>query len=305
LLSRNPRLKGILLASFTTLLWGFLAIALKVATNFASSATIVWFRFLVAFIILFIYFLFTGKQKLNILFRPPLLMLVAAACLGVNYIGFMQGIHYTTPQNAQIIIQMGPILLALVGVLIYRERLTVRQASGFLIAGVGFIFFYRIQLGNLITDKSAFNQGVLWVIFAAICWTVYASLTKKLIRSWSAQQVNLVAYGFSAIAFLPFVNFQTLPELLLWQWIFLAILGLNTLLAYGALAASFKYLEANKVSIIITLNPIITVVSMTFLATLEVTWITTEKLTLPALLGAGLVLCGAILAVKPARKQAQ
>jgi drug/metabolite transporter (DMT)-like permease len=143
------------------------------------------------------------------------------------------------------------------------------------------------------------------VIFAALCWVIYASLTKKLVRSWSAQQVNLVAYGFSAIAFLPFVNFRELPELLTWQWIFLIVLGINTLLAYGALAASFKYLEANKISIIITLNPIITLITMSFLAALEVSWISPGKMTLPAFLGAGLVLSGAILAVKPAKKKDQ
>jgi len=305
LLAHNPKLKGILLASSTTLLWGFLAIALKVATNFAESVTIVWIRFLVAFSILFFIFYVKDKRKLNILRKPPFLMIIAAACLGVNYIGYMQGIHFTTPENAQVLIQMGPIVLALVGVIIYKERLSIRQASGFLIAGVGFFFFYKVQLGNLISEKEAFNEGVLWVILAALLWTVYASLTKKLVRTISAQQLNLVAYGFSAIAFLPFVNFSPLPDLLLWQWIFLFLLGVNTLLAYGALAASFKYLEANKVSIIITLNPIITLVTMSVLAYIEVSWISAQKMTFPAILGAGLVLSGAILAVKPARKKSQ
>ena len=143
------------------------------------------------------------------------------------------------------------------------------------------------------------------MVFAAFCWVVYASLTKKLIRNWSAQQVNLVAYGFSALAFLPFVDFSILGDFLAWQWIFLFLLGINTLLAYGALAASFKYLEANKISIIITLNPVITLIVMSILAVIEVSWIATEKMTLPAIIGAGLVLGGAILAVKPAKVKDQ
>ena len=77
------------------------------------------------------------------------------------------------------------------------------------------------------------------------------------------------------------------------------------MLAYGALAASFKYIEANKVSIIITLNPIITFVVMSILAVLEVSWILAEKITLPLIFGAGMVMSGAILAVKSSKKTDQ
>ncbi|WP_153633243.1 EamA family transporter [Prolixibacter sp. SD074] len=46
--------KGVLLAMTTAFLWGFLAIALKVASTMVDSYTIVWFRFTVAFLALFL-----------------------------------------------------------------------------------------------------------------------------------------------------------------------------------------------------------------------------------------------------------
>lgn len=302
MLAHNPRLKGILLASFTALLWGFLAIALKVAVNFAAPATIVWFRFLTAFVLLAIYLLLIDRSKLEILRHPPILMLSAAICLGINYFGFMQGIQHTTPAVAQIIIQSGPVILALVGVIFYRERLTLRQASGFIIAGVGFLLFYRLQINSLLSDRDSFNQGIGWIVIAALCWVLYATATKKMVREWSAQQINLIIYGFCALLFIPFVQYPIFLNLSLWQWILMFFLGINTLLAYGFLAASFKYIEANKISIIITLNPVITLITMSVLTILEVHWITPEKMALPSLLGAGIVLSGVILAVKSGTK---
>ena len=45
--------KGIYYASFTAFLWGFLAIALKVALKELSPVTVTWVRFIVAFVSLF------------------------------------------------------------------------------------------------------------------------------------------------------------------------------------------------------------------------------------------------------------
>lgn len=294
---------GILLASITALLWGFLAIALKVAVEFISPQAIVWFRFLIAFTTLFIFFIFNSPNKLVILRRPPLILIVAAICLGLNYIGFMFGIHLTSPGNTQIIIQLGPILLALVGIIFFRETLSKRQLSGFLIAGVGFIVFYNDQLSNLLKDKDSFNIGIIIIVLAAISWVIFASLQKKLVQQWDAQQLNLVIYGIPIFMFLPFVEFESFIVLKTWQWILMIFLGLNTLVAYGALSAALKYVEANKVSIIITVNPVITFIVMAILEKTGTTWIEPEVISWYGFGGALLVLTGVVLAVRPSKKK--
>mgnify|MGYP000415364326 CR=1 FL=1 len=75
-------------------------------------------------------------------------------------------------------------------------------------------------------------------------------------------------------------------------------LGLNTLLAYGFLAEAFKYADANKVGIVITLNPIITIATMALLAGMEVNLVKPEILSINGLISAIVVISGAILAVK-------
>ena len=80
-------------------------------------------------------------------------------------------------------------------------------------------------------------------------------------------------------------------------WLIVIFLGLNTLIAYGSLAFAFKYTEAYKVSIIVTLNPIITLITMAILSSLQVDWIKTETLDPISMIGAACVIGGAIIAV--------
>ncbi len=283
----------------TATLWGFLAIMIKVAVVWIDPVTIVWFRFLTAFFILFIWFVFKDPGKLRILLKPPFVLIIAALGLTINYIGYAKGIDFTTPGTAQIFIQLGPILLAVAGIVIFKEQLTKRQAFGFLIAGIGLIIFFREQLAQILHSENIFYRGVIWLIAAAFFWNIYSVFQKKLVQKYPPQQLNLIIYFIPVVVLIPFTSFHSFSTLSTGDWILLIVLGLNTLIAYGALAEAFKYVEANKVSVIIALNPIITFIAMIVLAALEVKWIDKETITLFGFVGAILVIIGAILVIIP------
>lgn len=270
--------KGVLYAMITALLWGFLPIFLKVSLKDLDPISIVWFRFTFAFSILFIYYLITDKKQLKIIKRPPLILVIAALALGVNYLGFMQGINYTSPSNAQVIMQTAPILLALVSVFFFKEKLNSKQLLGFGIAGFGLFLFYRNQLQAFVQDTDAFNTGFFWIELGAVMWVLYASLQKKMVQKHPAQLLNMVLYGIPAILYAPFVDFTAFSNLDFSSWMIVMFLGVNTLVAYGCLALAFKYTEAYKVSIILALNPIITLLSVAVLSAMQVTWLKAENL---------------------------
>lgn len=300
--SISTNLKGVLFACLTATLWGFLPIFLKISLKYLDPNSIVWFRFTFAAGVLFIYFLFADRKQLQILRRPPLLLIIAALALGLNYIGFLQGLNFTSPSNAQIIIQTGPILLALVGFIVYKESLNFKQVGGFAIAGIGLILFYQNQLKGFIDDPDAFNKGFIWIEIGAIAWVLYAALQKKLVQKHPAQTLNMFLYGLPALLYTPTADFSAFADLSLPIWLIVIFLGVNTLVAYGSLAFAFKYTEAYKVSIIVTLNPIITLITMAVLSSLQVDWIKTENLDLISMLGAVCVIGGAIIAVFFARE---
>jgi drug/metabolite transporter (DMT)-like permease len=262
---------------------------------------VVWFRFGVAFSILFVYFLIRDPKKLIIFLKPPFLLIVAALGLVANYIGFAIGVDLTSPGNAQIFIQLGPMILAAVGIIFFQERLSFRQYLGFVVAIAGLIFFYRDQLVGTPDSQQAYMVGVIWLIMAAVTWAVYASLQKKLVEKYAPQELNMFIYGLPLILLIPSINSEAFSQLSFGMWVLLISLGINTVVAYGCLAEAFRYIEANKISVIITLNPILTFIIMMFLSAMEVSWIKGENLSSYGFGGAAMVLAGAIMVVIPKR----
>ncbi|MBN1986038.1 MAG: DMT family transporter [Prolixibacteraceae bacterium] len=294
--------KGIIYASITAFFWGFLAIALKVAVREVEPVTIVWFRFSVAFVMLSVWQLAKNQSSFRILKRPPLLLILAGVALSWNYLGYMMGIHYTTPSNAQLFIQTGPIILAVAGLVFFREKLKRNQIIGFSIAIIGFMFFYRDQLSAFFESQEKYNLGVLLTISGAVAWATYAVSQKQLVTKYSAESLNLFLFGFPALIYLPFTDLTPLLHLHWTWWLLMIFLGANTFIAYSCLALALKYLEANKVSVIIIVNPMITFITMGILTELNVNWVAHERFSIITILGAVLVFAGAVLVVKRQRK---
>jgi drug/metabolite transporter (DMT)-like permease len=294
---KDQRIIGIILASFTALLWGVLAIGLKIAIGIVDATTIVWFRFLLAFSVIFAYYAVKKPAYLKILWHPPMYLLIAALGLSINYIAYMYGLQLTSATISQILIQIGPIMLGVVGFVFFKETISRRQAMGFLIAGTGMALFYYDSIAKFIGHEELFNMGLLWIFVAALAWVVYAAFQKMLVSAYPAQQLNLFIFGLPVILFLPFVNFSSFVPLTFSNWMLMVFLGLNTLFSYGALTLAFKYVEANKISMIVTMNPIITFIIMGWATYFEIAWIQPEIITFKGVIAALLVITGGVLAV--------
>lgn len=286
---------GLAMAGLTALLWGFLAIALKVAVAQVDVPTIVWFRFTSAFVALAILVGRRDRARLAIVTRPPVLALVAAALLLGNYLLYLSAVDRTTPSNAQVLIQVAPLLLAGFGVLCFGERLARVQLIGVGLAVGGFVLFHRDQLGRLLGATERYTDGNLMVLGAAVTWAGYAVLQKLLARRGRApQDLNLVFYALPAVVLLPMARFDQLAALSPGGWALMGFLGLNTLVAYGALGEALKRLPAHEVSLVITLNPLITLVTMATLGALEVSWIAPDRVGPVGWIAALMVVCGVI-----------
>ena len=294
--------KGILYASITALCWAFLAIGLKIADRMVDSLTIVWIRFVVAFIMLAGWQIVVNPSSFKLMAKPPVLLVVAALGLSWNYISFMLGIHYTTPSNAQLFIQLGPILLALAGFVFFKESIERKQIIGFAISFIGIAFFYRDQLYAFFDNSKEYNLGVIIIISSAAAWALYAILQKKLVVRYPVDSLNLFLFGLPALIYFPLSKPATLVQLNWAWWLLMIFLGANTFISYTFMAQALKLIQANKVSIIIILNPILTFATMGLLTWLNVDWIQHERFSAFTIFGATLVITGAILVVKRPRK---
>lgn len=285
---------GLLFASGTALLWGVLAIAMKVATDDGIPVIpIVWFRFAFSLVGVALFVALRNRARLTILVKPPPLALIAAVLLTINYIGYLEGLERTTPTNAQILIQLAPLLLALIGIFVFKEQLSRKQSLGVVAALVGFALFAwdKHQAADL--GGADLDMGNLIIVGAALAWALYAALQKLLVmRGVAPQDLNLVLYAVPVLLLLPIVDFSAFASIGPGMWLLMAFLGANTLLGYGFLGEAFKRLPAWQVSLIITLNPLVTIAVMQALAPFELAWVPADHVGLVGYLAALLVVGG-------------
>ncbi len=287
----DNRSKGLILAGVTAFCWASLAIFLKKALTFTSTENIVAFRMLISFCILFTYFLVANRGELKkVCKNPPLLAGLAGLMLSFNYFGYMKGVEYTGAGNAQIMIQLGPTLLIVFGLTIFKESFSRRQIFGICLALLGFVLFYYDQKSFDI--NSTLNTGNLWILAAAITWAIYAVLQKKLTAHWNPQTLNLIIYFVCSLVLLPMSDLGQSLDFKILEWALIFFLGLNSLVAYGCLAEALKYAPASEVSLVITINPLGTLLILWLGQYLGLSWIPLEYITWIGGLGAMCVVLG-------------
>jgi drug/metabolite transporter (DMT)-like permease len=189
------------------------------------------------------------------------------------------------------------VILAVSGFAFFHEKISARQVAGLFIVIAGLALYYKEQTHLLSSGGANWSIGVVWILIAAISWAAYSILLKVLVLKYPPMQMNLVIFGLPALVYLPFVHFSHFLGLGIAGWCILIFLGLNTLIAYGLLSLAIQYTEANKVSVILILNPILTFVLMAIISHSKATWITHEYYTPVAIAGAAIVLAGAMLTI--------
>jgi drug/metabolite transporter (DMT)-like permease len=285
---------GILLALSTATMWGVLPIALKGVLETLDPLTTTFFRLSLAAVLITPYLLVRRRLPNRGKLRSPRLffqLLAAGLLLSGNYGLYIFGLERTSPEAAQVMIQIAPMLLLLAGVFLFKESFSKTQWLGFFAFASGLILFFNHHLGDIFIDLNDYGVGLLMISLAVICWTGYAVMQKILLQEFTSEETMLAIYWLGTLVFLPFCDFSTLGQLTGMQWALLAFCGLNTIIAYGSFAEALLHLEASRVSATIALTPLLTV-GIVQLIPME--GITVEPLGVVSLLGAILVVSGSI-----------
>ncbi|MCF8720164.1 DMT family transporter [Nitrospina gracilis] len=294
---RTDYARGVLFALTTAVLWGLLPVAMQIALADFSPGSIVWFRFTFAFFALWLFLRVKGRPPERIFRKPPLFSLLAGLCLSGNYYYFLRGISASSPSNAAILIQTAPVLVVLIGVAVFRERFSRPQAGGLAIAAIGFFLFFRDQHAHAL-DVNLYNTANGYVLIAGVLWAAYMTFQKSLAPDHEAQQLNLLVYGVASLVLLSAVSWNDYPKAEWGAWALMLFLGMNTLLAYGFLAEAIKHIPLWLISVIVTLNPFITLVVMKLLPLVLPGVVEPERIGALGYLGAATAIGGVVLVIR-------
>lgn len=288
---------GLALALLTTCLWGILPLALAIALQALDSVTVTGFRFSVTFVLLGSVLTVRGAlpPRKQCTVGVTTLLAIATIALGINYLLFLAGLDLTSAGNAEVLIQLAPLLLALGSLVLFKERYNSLQWMGLALLVAGMALFMQDKLQVSERDLNRYIVGSSLVVLAAAAWAVYALAQKQLLQTLSSSQVLWVIYAGCTVLFLPFSTLSHLLTQTPLQWAALWFCSFNTLLAYGAFAESLKHWEASRISAVIALTPILTLVFVDIAARLWPQQVAAEQLTLLGWGGALVVVAGSWL----------
>ena len=201
------------------------------------------------------------RRGLPRLARRDLMPLLAIGVLwfGVYNVTLNEGEQRVDAGTAAMLIQVSPVLIALLAALFLSERFTLALALGLALAFAG------VALIALSTTPGGHVDlvGVLLCLLAAVSYSVSLILQKPLVGRLSAVHVTWLACTVGAVACLPFAGrlvdeVAVAPASSTWWLVYLGIFP--TAIAFTTYAFALQHMSASRLGVTTYLVPPITIV---------------------------------------------
>jgi drug/metabolite transporter (DMT)-like permease len=269
----------------TLVLWSSAFVAIRHLGHDVTPGALSLGRLLVASIALTLLLLRSRRVRLS--GREVVLLLVCGvAWFGIYNIALNDSERRIDAATAAMLVQVGPIIVALLAAVFLGERLT-----GWLLAGIAVAFAGVVVIGSAMRGEGGSNlSGVLLALLAAVTYAIGVVTQKVLLRRLSGVEVVCYACWIGVVVCLPWsgdlVDVVRKGDAADLGWI--GYLGLfPTALAFSLWAFALRHADAGKQAITTFLVPGITAV---------MAWLLLDEVP-PALAFVGGVLCIAGVAV--------
>lgn len=286
------RMYGVVLAVMGAVAFGTMPLLARVAYHSTGAVTVVFLRFFLAACILFAYFTAKGvKLKIT---RPQL---AKGAFLGVvGYAGtgitLFSSFHYIDVGPAMAFHFVYPSLVAVLALVIYRERLSLLNVVGLIMSLIGIYFLLgggQSRL-NLIGVGLALASGLFFAITAL-------ELGRGQIKSIDNMVLTFYLCLFAALGTFCFglITNDLHFQIDVYGWAALGILSLVcTVFAIAAFSMAVRIIGSTQTAILNTFEPVTSIV----LGAL----ILGEKMSGIMILGSGLIIAAAVIFCLPQKE---
>lgn len=277
----------------TLLLWASAFVAIRHLGRDVDYGALSLGRLLVASVVLAV-LVFRRPRRWPRARDWPLLLLCGAAWLGVYNLALNAAEQRIDAGTAALVVQVGPLLVALLATVFLNERMTRWLASGMMVGFAGVVVIGRGSAsaghGDLV--------GVLLAALAAVTYAIGVLAQKPLLRRLPGLEVTFIACLVGALVSLPWagelvhtVRTGSAADL---AWI--AYLGVfPTAIAFSTWAFALSHTDAGKMALTTFLVPFLAT-GMAWLALAEVPPVT-------AFVGGALCIVGVLLTRRPLRRR--
>jgi drug/metabolite transporter (DMT)-like permease len=184
------------------------------------------------------------------------------------------GLQFTTAANTGWIIGTAPVFMAIMGLIFFKEKITLLAFGGIILAIFGLLML--IGKGDVTSIGLIENKGDLLVLGSAFTWGVYSMVNKKITLTYSPLMTILYLFLMMAVIIIPFnLNRETVSSVInlsITGWAMVLFLGLFCSgIAYVIWAQALRDMESAKVGAFLYLEPLITVLAAWFFLMEEIT----------------------------------
>lgn len=284
---KDKNLIGNLLAFLTMMIWATTYISTKVLLKNLEPMEILFYRFVIAYIVLMI--IYPKFKKLHKL-REELLF-IAAGISGVTLYYLIENIalKYTLASNVGLFISIAPIFTAILSdFFIEHGGLTKQLVYGFMIAIIG--VFLVLFNGNFVLKLNP--MGDLLAILAAFVWAIYSVILKKINNKFDYNNIYITrkVFFYGVLCMIPIIlcfkiklNFSELViPTVTFNILFLSLIA--SALCFVMWNVGVNFIGAIKASNYIYIVPLITAITSVI--------VLDENITPIVILGACVILAG-------------
>ena len=249
--------KGYLCAFISAFTYGLIPlfmIPIKKEESFSVDATL-FYRFLIASGAI-VFFLFYQKERLRISFREMLIMSLLGLLYALSAEFLFLAYDYLSPGIASTIFFSYPIIVALILILFYKEKLTLPTLLSLLlvVAGVGVLSIKKGEALNYI--------GLGISLLGALVYALYILIVNKVRIESSGVKISFYSMLFSSLYFL--VKSLLLKEsITISSWALAGDLTLfaiiTTSLSLVTLVYAVRYIGSTPTAIMGAFEPIVAV----------------------------------------------
>ena len=246
----NTLNRNLLVLHATVLIWGFTGILGNLIS--VSATHLVWYRVLIGFSTLFIYFK-TTKTDFNIERKAFRKLFLTGAIVGAHWILFFQSIKSSTVSVALVCLSSVTLFTAILEPVINRKKISKLEIfTGFMII-TGIILIFKFE--------TRYAVGIGCGLGCALCASLFSIINSRQIKKLSAPVIGFYemmgAWVWISLYMALTSGFNSSMKLAVSDIVYLLILGtICTSLAYVAGVSVMKELSAFRVALVTNLEPV-------------------------------------------------
>lgn len=242
--------RNLLILHLTVLVWGFTGILGNLIT--ISATQLVWYRVMIAFLALFVYFRVTG-QSLRDTSRNLRNFILTGALVGGHWVLFFESIKVSTVSVTLVCLSSVTLFTSLLEPLFYKRKISkIELITGlFVILGIYLIFKFETQ----------YIKGIVLGLLCALMASLFSIANSKLVQQSDASKISFYemigAFCWISLFMLFSGGFNTDLRLQTGDLLYLLLLGtVCTAGAYVAAVMVMKEISPFRVALASNLEPI-------------------------------------------------